>query len=382
MSLTNTLLRRTGIFFIMVWLSLLEYPDIHACTIFMGVSGSKVFTGNNEDFIDPNTYIWFLPVETNKYARVYFGYNTVLPQGGMNEKGLFFDCASVPAHIGKYFNKKEVYQGNLMELAMENCSDVEEIIALFDQYDRSYMTYQIFIADQKGNSVVIETDTMIVKKGNFQVATNFCQSRRTKDSYSLDRFEMADSMLNATNQYTVDYFARILDKIHQEGDSPTQYSNIFDLTNGDIFIYLFHNYNEVCKLNLFAELTKGKHSYRLSDLFVEKSAYNDFAGKYPNKDYTFIQADTSLFKDYTGVYAVDGFPPMQYYVTRKEGQLQMMMSGLDRYNLMPVSQNEFFMKEFELKATFIQVEGCICKMAVSIYGQININAYRIRSAEE
>jgi len=67
--------------------------DNSACTIFMGSSGGKVFVGNNEDFIDPNTYVWFLTPSPDKLGRVYFGYGHELPQGGMNEKGLFFDYA-------------------------------------------------------------------------------------------------------------------------------------------------------------------------------------------------------------------------------------------------------------------------------------------------
>jgi len=129
----------------------------------MGISEGHVLAGNNEDFIDPNTYIWFLSAEEDKFGRVYVGFNTVLPQGGMNEKGLFFDCASVPARIGRYYNKKEVYKGSLMERAMENCSTVDEVIALFDIYDRSYMTYQILFADKNGNSVIIETDSIMLK---------------------------------------------------------------------------------------------------------------------------------------------------------------------------------------------------------------------------
>ena len=140
-----------------------------ACTIFLGTSKNKVLAGNNEDFIDPNTYVWFLRAEKGKFGRADFGYNTVLPQGGMNDKGLFFDLTFVPQRIGKYYNKKDVYKGSLMELALETCSTVAEVIDLYEKYDRSYMSYEALYADRDGNSVIIETDTIIIKKGNYQI---------------------------------------------------------------------------------------------------------------------------------------------------------------------------------------------------------------------
>jgi hypothetical protein len=343
----------------------------------MGSSDGKVLVGNNEDFIDPNTYVWFLSSSENRFARVYFGYGSDLPQGGMNEKGLFFDYATTQPRIGKFYGKKEVYKGSLAELAIETCLNVDQVVDLFDQYDRSYMTYQIMFADKNGNSVIIETDTIIRKKGNYQVATNFCQSLHEPNPYSIERFKCADSLLHASTHYTVDYFRSILDCTHQEINSPTLYSNIYDLTSGDVYVYLFHNYSDYYRFNLYEELKKGDHAYRLADVIRPSSAYEEYTKEPHVPVYTIIQADTINYAKYTGVYEIIGFPPMKYYITLENGHLFFLMSGLNKYQLFPVSLNSFIIKELNLKITFEKdKQNMINGITISLYGLTNYQAKR------
>src|SRR5262245_6914450 len=95
----------------------------HACTVFFAFDGKVALAGSNEDWSDPNTQVWFVPATKDSHGIVYFGFGGGeyprggvsrhklqipdegitkirpedlygLPQGGMNEKGLFFDGAS------------------------------------------------------------------------------------------------------------------------------------------------------------------------------------------------------------------------------------------------------------------------------------------------
>jgi hypothetical protein len=75
---------------IAITMLLFSFYPIYSCTIFMASKGGKTLVGNNEDFIDPESYVWFLPSENGKYGRVYFGFGIGLPQGGMNDQGLFW----------------------------------------------------------------------------------------------------------------------------------------------------------------------------------------------------------------------------------------------------------------------------------------------------
>jgi len=370
-------LEKKSAIIILSLIMLSQYHVTNACTIFMGSSGGKVLVGNNEDFIDPNTYVWFLPALSNKYGRVYFGYGQDLPQGGMNEKGLFFDYATTQPRVGKFYKIRDVYKGSLTELAMETCSTVNEVIDLFEKYDRSYMTYQIMFADKYGNSIIIETDTIIRSKHNYQVATNFCQSRNEPNPYSIERFTCADSMLKSAKSYSIEYFRSILDCTHQELNSPTQYSNIYDLNTGDLYIYLFHNFFTYSKLNLFEELKKGKHAYRLSEIVSPSPAYEKYLTEYQVPVYNIIGRDTVGYSNYAGVYEITDFPPMKYYVSRENGGLYFMMSGINNFKLYPVSENAFIMKEFNLKVTFEKSRiGITDTIDISLYGLMNYKAKR------
>jgi hypothetical protein len=75
-----------------------EHPS--ACTVFYASIGDVVLAGNNEDWKNPNTKICFVPAKDGKYGGVYFGFDKPIihglwiAQGGMNEKGLFFDVTA------------------------------------------------------------------------------------------------------------------------------------------------------------------------------------------------------------------------------------------------------------------------------------------------
>ena len=65
-------------------------------------------------------------------------------------------------------------------------------------------------------------------------------------------------MLENSGEISIDLFRSTLDVVHAEGLMPTVYSNIYDLKNGEIYVFNFHNYNEVVKLNLEEQFKKQK----------------------------------------------------------------------------------------------------------------------------
>ena len=71
-------------------------PAPESCTIFTASYGDTVLFGNNEDWINPNTYYWVVPSRGGDYGVVYFGFDNFWPQGGINEKGLAYDVNALP----------------------------------------------------------------------------------------------------------------------------------------------------------------------------------------------------------------------------------------------------------------------------------------------
>ncbi len=280
-----------------MFIFLINYSGF-ACTFFMSTLNGKTWFGNNEDFMDADTNIWFFPPEAGKYGRLYFGYNNGFPQGGMNDHGLCFDGASTPPSNLKFSGNKKLYDRPLMDKIMEECATVEEVLKVVDEYAFQDLATQgqLMVVDRKGDAVIIggpgkngEDVDIIRKQGSFMVCTNFFPNNRNKGGYPCDRFEMATEKLNDNSDPNVENFRSILNLVHVENPSGsgvfTVYSNIFDLNNNEIYVYFFHNFAEVVKLKFEDEFKKGAHAYKIRDLFPESKlplkALNDFVRNTP-----------------------------------------------------------------------------------------------------
>lgn len=229
---------------------------LYSCLIFKVARGNQVFVGNNEDFSDPVTLVWFLPPEKGKYGRVYFGHSNHHPQGGVNDQGLFFDWVAGYKTDWRPSPDRLDYEGNLNEKVLEECATVEEAVKIYQKYDRISFRYaRILLADRTGASVIIGW-----AKGELK----FYHSKGTYQVLGY-RDHIAELMLKKIQtrekELSIDYLKSILDACHQEGRNPTKYSNIHDLKNNIIYVYQFHNYDEVITIDLDNELKKGKHQY-------------------------------------------------------------------------------------------------------------------------
>lgn len=261
-----------------------SFPDgfdaEQSCTVIYASDGKVALAGNNEDYKNPFMTISFLPAEDGKFGRIYFGHGTLYPQGGMNEKGLFFDGATAERVEVPYDSSKLAFDGNLILKAMEECSTVEEVLELYDKYDVSgKWGGHYLIGDRFGNSAIIEPHTIIKKTGNYQIITNFLQSKTKPENSTDARYRLASELFEKSESISVDLFRRILNATHYEEYSgsmtTTLYSFICDLKKGEIYIYYFHNFEEVVKINLQEELKKGENTCLISSLFP----YETFAEK-------------------------------------------------------------------------------------------------------
>lgn len=346
----------------LIILLVIKGTEVFSCTIFLASKNGKTLVGNNEDFIDPNTNMWFQPSENGKFGRVYFGFGVGLPQGGLNDQGLFFDYAALPASPKYHQPIKEVYNGSLVEKAMETCATVAQVIELFNSYDRQYMaTYQVIFGDKNGNSVIIESDSMIVKNGDYQVCTNFRQSLNKENPYSIERYNIVNNTLKESNDISVDLFRSILNQVHQEPGqkqgSPTMYSNIYDLKNGIIYIYHFHNYADVQIIDLKKELGKGEHSYSIPSLFGPATfAFNNFVERSKIITRKTVSMDSSNFNDFEGEYHLTPLPGFSFKIRTDNQKLLCLIRGMGEFQVFPEDESKFFLKEMDVQLEFTRDE--------------------------
>lgn len=268
-----------SIFFIAI-----SFNELFPCSVLFYADKNVCLAGNNEDNFLPYTQVQFLPAEEGKYGRVFWGYYPIYcpeeatKQGGMNEKGLFYDGLSLPPVPVQTTLGKPTYVGDLMEKILEECATVDEAIKILNKYNLINLTTgQIFIADKNGDAAIIERDTTIRKKDNWLAATNFRLSEVRNGQYPCNRYNTMLNMLDTINSPNVASISNLLNMVSIKGQGPTIYSNVCDLKNNLIYFYHFHNFNEFVKLDLDKELEKGKHTIRIETLFPENPEFIAFA---------------------------------------------------------------------------------------------------------
>jgi len=340
------------------------------CTVIYGADENNALGGNNEDYSDPETRIWFLPPEEGKYGRALVGYEGFIWQGGMNDQGLFFDAMSIEDLHKVEQGDKENYGGSLLAKALETCVDVDCVIDLFDRY-HAYDTwaFQFLFGDASGNSVIIEP-YLTTRGGRFHVGTNFLQSIVDENSCRYcDRYWTARSMFENSGDITVELMRDILNETHLDGDYPTQYSTIYDLKENMIYLYLFHNYEEVRVFDLDEELAKGYRVYSMDNLFDDTLDYYIFSrterGRQADirSNYYPVELDASINSAYLGTYQGPEDLDMlfdYYSVDYADGDLVLKMIPDKAWmKLEPTSETEFFhLSYFDyFEITFIPEEN-------------------------
>jgi len=277
------------------------------CTVFYASDSNSVLFGNNEDWSDQDTRIWFFPAESGKHGWIKFGFASGFPQGGMNEHGLCWDGTGC-AYLAMPYStaNKEKYPGPLMQKVIEKCSTTQEARSVFaSYYCEDQFKAQYLLGDSTGASMIVEGDSIIIKSGDFQVLTNFYQSQPELGGYPCWRYDTAVSILQNSTGVSTELFGGVLSATHQEGRYPTQYSNIYDLQNKIIYLFYYHNFQEFVKINVKAELSKGVRSFNLPELFSKINLIFPEDGGEVNTEAVTFKWEGKKTSQYDLVYSTD-----------------------------------------------------------------------------
>ncbi len=363
-------------------------PD-QGCTVFYGADGSMVLGGNNEDFINPLTYVWYHPAENGRYGYVAFGFDDLTPQGMINDQGLFSDGLALPYKAFLNSGKPAPPDGilKLIEEVFTTSSTVEQVQDLLGRYTLDGLqTSQLFFGDRFGHSVIIDGDNVLPIDGKFQVAANFRQVEYPEPPYPSDRYNQASRMLAEASSYSVDLFRNILPAVHQEGETPTQYSQVYDLKNGVIYLYQFHDFEHVVVINIAEELAKGPHSASIASLFPknddrERFAFEPLLQYQVNADSQADESyDLSKLIDFTGEYRDPVATGGQVTrVSLNAGSLFIQKEGMPAARLYPLGEDAFLHPYFyHGTETRIQFHRDLFGQVIGLEGVFQIIEFGIR----
>ena len=338
-----------------------------SCTVFYIKNDTLILAGNNEDWKDPFSKMWLYPSANGKYGWIKFGWGSGFPQGGMNDRGLFWDATSGP-YLGMPYSEenKQLYPGPLMQKIIEECECVEDAIALLsmyyceDQYKAQYL-----IGDSRFNSIIVEGDNIVSMQDDYMILTNFYHSNPELGGYPCWRYETALEMITGNEDYTEYLVGSILSATHQEGKYPTQYSQIYDLVNCRIYLFHYHNYEEFIVIDLKEELKKGYRSYDIPVLFSRMKLLAPYSGQRitsttaeftwegkPGYNYELIYSTDAEFNESTSIYISSNSLPL----TESAGAF-LILAGL--LFITPVLKGRMYTRQISIFLLLIVLNlGC------------------------
>lgn len=262
------------------------------CSVFTVSQGGTVLFGGNIDLrlgeiSDKELNVTFFPAyegygfvtlgrewhEKGDGSRTHTNYSV-----GMNEKRLTFAGSGVPLtslspHPERPFSGSI---GDFKVKAMRECSNVASVIELAQNFNfGDSLDGQLHFADSAGDAVVIsagkdgELAFTRKEKGNgFLVSTNFNLADPESGSYPCWRYDTATEMLEeigSEHDLTIDYAAIILEATHVEGMRVnTAVSYVFNLKNGDIYLYYVHQFNDAIRMNFEEKMAEIDESFQSS----------------------------------------------------------------------------------------------------------------------
>jgi hypothetical protein len=189
--------------------------------------------------------------------------------------------AKLNPHPEKIYSHAE---DNYFSAISKRAATVEDAIRIAKNFDfGDEFGVQIHIADASGDAVVISPGsdgemafTRKVAGENYLLSTNF--NLETREGPVDFRWDTGNSMLETLSggqTLTPEFAAEILEAVHLKTlTTHTLFSNVFDLKNGEIYIYYLSQYGETVKLNIAEELAKGQRVVDARTLFSAETAAN------------------------------------------------------------------------------------------------------------
>jgi len=180
----------------------------HACSMFVIKKNGKVMVGNNEDFWNQNSRMWFERGNKNNFGVVYVGFDDLWPQGAINDKGLVFDGFAMPyLEIKDFEGKVPPKQEDFLQFIMRTCSKVEEVKEIFLKWDlRGMETSMFYFVDKSGKQLIIEGDSIGIRNQSYDIISNFYPSQYDNlNDVTIKHYQKGRKLIEANQDSSVSF---------------------------------------------------------------------------------------------------------------------------------------------------------------------------------
>jgi hypothetical protein len=287
------------------------FQDSIACSGYKITIGNRTFFGSNHDAWFTTPHIWFENTTSGKYGAAFTGArfdgeNGYAPQSGMNEMGLAFERLVAYHPVQENFTNRKTISNPTKYLTdiLHTCKTVDEVKEYISKYDHSYFIEDVFIyVDKSGKYLIVEPYTLTIGNEPTYVIANFCPSiTPEQNANKLDRYRNGVAFIKNGIDTTLEYCTALSDTMHvcrkKIGDG-TLLSSIWDLNNGMVNLYFYHDYRTTVQFNLSEELKKGDHIIAVETLFPHNPEFEKLRNFKTPKDSiligVFIVASAGFF---------------------------------------------------------------------------------------
>lgn len=271
---------------LLTFLTLTVIQDSIACSGYKITIGNKTILGSNEDAWRVTPHIWFEKGKVNgRFGAAFTGSrydfeNGYAPQSGMNEMGLAFErLDSYHPTQENFVNRKTISNPTKhLKDILHTCKSVEDVKEYISKYDHSYFIEDVFIyVDKSGKYLIVEPYTLTIGNEPTYVISNFCPSITSEQKANkLDRYRNGVTFLKNSIDSTLEFYTALSDTMHvcrkKIGDG-TLLTSIWDLNNGKVNLYFYHDYKTTVQFDLNEELKKGDHIIAIETLFPHNSEF-------------------------------------------------------------------------------------------------------------
>lgn len=207
----------------------------------------------------------------------------------MNQFGLAYDMFTMHAQkpsVPRDTLKKD-FSYDVPQQLLKTCKTIEEVYTHLSNLNLHVLNGSntrnggmLLFIDKHGKYLVLESNHITLGQNNQLVLANFSYADSAQaQPINIERYRKGVSFLQNAVDTSLSFCTRLSDTMavcrSKAGDG-ILYTAIYDLNEGKIFLYFFHDFQQPVIFDLEQETKQGQHRYYMQELFPENRHYTEF----------------------------------------------------------------------------------------------------------